>query len=75
MLAIIDETTRECLAIDVAMRLTSEDVPERLSDQLIRRGVPGYVCSDNGPEFTAHRVRDWRERVEVQTLFIKPGNP
>ena len=56
MLTIIDEYTRECLSIDVARRLTSEDVLERLSDLFIRRGVPRYLRSDNGPEFTANRV-------------------
>lgn len=75
MLVIIDEHTRECLAIDVARKLTSEDLLERLSDLFICRGVPDYVRSDNGPEFTAHRVRDWLESVEVKTLFIEPGSP
>jgi putative transposase len=75
MLVIIDEHTRECLAIDVARKLTSEDLLERLSDLFICRGVPDYVRSDNGPEFTAHRVRDWLETVEVKTLFIEPGSP
>ena len=62
MLTIIDEYTRECLAIDVARRLTSEDVLERLTDLFIRRGVPDYIRSDNGAEFTAHAVRDWLDR-------------
>ena len=75
MLTIVDEFTRECLAIDVARKLTSEDVLERLSDLFIRRGVPDYLRSDNGPEFTAKRVKDWLERVEVKTLFIEPGSP
>jgi putative transposase len=75
MLVIIDEHARECLAIDVARKLTSEDLLERLSDLFICRGVPDYVRSDNGPEFTAHRVRDWLETVEVKTLFIEPGSP
>ena len=75
MLTIIDETTRECLAIDVAGRLTSEDVLEQLSDLFIRGGVPRYLRSDNGPEFTVSQVRDWLQRVEVQTLFIEPGSP
>jgi putative transposase len=75
MLTIVDEFTRECLAIDVARKLTSEDVLERLSDLFIRRGVPDFVRSDNGPEFTAKRVKDWLERVEVKTLFIEPGSP
>ena len=75
MLTLIDEFTRECLAIDVARRLTSEDVLERLSDLFIQRGTPDYIRSDNGPEFTAHRVRDWLEIVGVKTLFIEPISP
>ncbi len=75
MLTLIDEHTRECLSIDVARSLKSEDVLERLSDLFVRRGVPKYLRSDNGPEFTAHKVRDWLERVKVQTLFIQPGSP
>ena len=55
--------------------MTSEQVLERLSDLFVRRGVPRYIRSDNGPEFTAMRVREWLERVGVQTLFIEPGSP
>ena len=75
MLTIVDEYTRECLAIDVARKLTSEDVLERLSDLFVRRGVPEHIRSDNGSEFTAKRVRKWLERVEVKTLYIEPGSP
>jgi transposase InsO family protein len=75
MLTLIDEFTRECLAIDVNRRLNSESVLERLSDLFVRRGVPGHIRSDNGPEFTAKKVREWLERVEVQTLYIEPGSP
>ena len=75
MLTLIDEHTRECLSIDVARSLKSEDVLERLSDLFVRRGVPKYIRSDNGSEFTAHKVRDWLGRVDVQTLFIAPGSP
>jgi transposase InsO family protein len=75
MLNIIDEFTRECLAIDVARRLTSEDVLERLSDLFVRRGAPEHIRSDNGPEFTAKAVRDWLGRVGVTTLYIEPGSP
>ncbi len=75
MLTIVDEHTRECLAIDVARGLKSEDVLERLSDLFVRRGVPRYLRSDNGPEFTANKVREWLNRVEVKTLFIVPGSP
>jgi transposase InsO family protein len=75
MLTLIDEHSRECLSIDVARKLTSEDVLERLSDLFVRRGVPAYLRSDNGSEFTATRVRDWLARVGVTTLFIEPGSP
>ena len=75
LLTLIDEFTRECLAIDVARRLSSEEVLERLSDLFVRRGVPDYIRSDNGPEFTAKAVRKWLTRVGVKTLFIEPGSP
>ncbi len=75
MLTLIDEYSRECLAIDVARRLTSEDVLERLSDLFVRRGVPDYIRSDNGSEFTAKKVTEWLDRVDVKTLFIEPGSP
>ena len=75
LLCVLDEHTRECLAIDVARKLTSEDVLERLSDLFVRRGVPAYLRSDNGSEFTATKVREWLSRVGVTTLFIEPGSP
>jgi putative transposase len=75
MLTVIDEFTRECLAIDVARRLTSEDVLERLSDLFIHRGVPEHIRSDNGAELTATKVREWLQRIDVKTLYIEPGSP
>ena len=75
MLTIVDEYTRECLAIDVSRKLTSEDVLERLSDLFVRKGVPDHIRSDNGSEVTAKRVRGWLERVGVKTLVIEPGSP
>jgi transposase InsO family protein len=75
MLTLIDEHSRECLAIDVARRLKSEDVLERLSDLFVRRGVPHDLRSDNGSEFTATKVREWLARIGVTTLFIEPGSP
>ena len=75
MLTLVDEFTRECLAIDVARKLRSDDVLERLSWLFATRGVPDHVRSDNGPEFTAQAVRDWLKRVGVRTLFIEPGSP
>lgn len=75
MLTVVDEFTRECLAIDVARRLSSDDVLKRLTWLMVTRGVPGHIRSDNGPEFTATVVRAWLKRVGVQTLFIEPGSP
>ncbi len=75
MLTLVDEYTRECLAIDVARRLKSDDVLERLAWLFATRDVPKHVRSDNGPEFTANVVRDWLKRIGVRTLFIEPGSP
>ena len=75
LLPIVDEYTRECLSIDVGRRLNSEHVLARLAELFVRRGVPEYIRSDNGPEFTAKAVRRWLPRVGVQTLFIEPGSP
>ena len=75
MLVVVDEFTRECLAIDVARKLGSDDVLERLKWLMVTRGVPGNIRSDNGPEFTATVVRDWLGQVGVKTLFIEPGSP
>jgi len=75
MLTVIDEYTRECLAIEVARKLNSMNVIECLGDLFVCRGTPAYLRSDNGSEFTAKIVRGWLERLEVQTLFIEPGSP
>jgi len=75
MLTIIDEYTRECLAILVGRRLTSEDVIDQLFNLFILRGIPEHIRSDNGPEFTAKAIRKWLERLEIKTLFIEPGSP
>ena len=75
MLVVVDEFTRECLSIDVGRKLGSEDVLDRLTELFIKRGLPDHIRSDNGPEFTAKRVRDWLSFLEVNTLFIEPGSP
>ena len=75
LLTIVDEYTRECLSIDVDRSLTSEDVLERLTQLFVVRGLPDYLRSDNGPEFTAKRVREWLGHLGVKTLFIEPGSP
>ncbi len=75
MLTVIDEYSRECLAIEVARRLRSDDVLEVLAELFVRRGAPDHIRSDNGSEFTAKAVRDWLGRVNVKTLYIEPGSP
>ena len=75
LLTLIDEYSRECLSIDVARSLSSDEVLERLTWLMATRGVPDYIRSDNGSEFTATAVRDWLRRVGVKTLFIEPGSP
>jgi transposase InsO family protein len=75
LLTMLDEYSRECLTIEVGRKLSSEDVLRVLGRLFVRRGIPSYIRSDNGPEFTAVAVREWLERVGVQTLFIEPGSP
>jgi transposase InsO family protein len=75
MLNVIDEFTRECLCIRIDRKLKSHDVIDVLSDLFILRGVPGYIRSDNGPEFIAKAVRDWIAAVGARTAFIEPGSP
>ena len=75
ILNVIDEYTRECLAVKVARRLKHADVLETLNELFIERGVPVHIRSDNGSEFTAKRVRTWLNMLEVKPLFIAPGSP
>jgi transposase InsO family protein len=75
LLTIVDEYTRECLAIEVARHLRADDVLHRLAALFVQRGVPEHIRSDNGPEFTAKAVRHWLVRVGVRTLYIEPGSP
>jgi transposase InsO family protein len=74
-LNLIDEFTRECLAIRVKRKLNSIDVIDVLTDQFILRGVPSYIRSDNGPEFIAEAVRKWISAVGANTAYIEPGSP
>ena len=75
MLTVIDEYSRECLAIRTERRQNQETVLETLSDLFLLHGPPEHLRSDNGAEFTATAVREWLDRLEVQTLFIEPGSP
>jgi transposase InsO family protein len=75
MLNVIDEFTRECLAIRINRKLKSADVIDVLSDLFILRGIPTHVRSDNGPEFIAQALRDWLAAVGSKTAYIMPGSP
>jgi putative transposase len=75
MLNVIDEFTRECLAIRVDRKLKAIDVIDVLSDLFILRGVPGHIRSDNGPEFVAKAVRAWITAVGAKTAYIERGSP
>jgi transposase InsO family protein len=75
ILTMLDEYTRECLAILVDRRITSQDVIDQLFKLFIFRGIPEHIRSDNGPEFTAKAIRKWLNRLGVKTLFIEPGSP
>ena len=75
LLTLIDEFTRECLAIEVRRRLGSQEVIETLAELMLLRGVPEHIRSDNGPEFTAKALREWLTTVGAKTLYIEPGSP
>jgi len=75
ILALIDEYTRECLALRVARRLNNEDVIETLSEVMLWRGIPEHIRSDNGPEFVAKPLRQWLASLGTGPLYIEPGSP
>lgn len=75
LLNLIDEYTRECLAIRVERRLNSFAVIETLADAMLHYGIPEHIRSDNGPEFIAKKLRRWLARLGTKTLYIEPGSP
>ncbi len=75
ILTMIDEYSRECLAMLVNRSITSQDVIDQLFNLFILRGIPEHIRSDNGTEFTAREIRKWLARLGVKTLFIEPGSP
>jgi putative transposase len=75
MLTVVDEYSRESLAIEVARRLTSKDVIRVMARLMLQHGVPAHIRSDNGPEFVAKVLREWLHRLGVEALFIEPGSP
>lgn len=75
MLCVIDEHTRECLAIRVERKLNSRDVLDVLGELFVRHGAPEHIRSDNGPEFIAIALREWLGNIGVKTLYITPASP
>jgi len=74
-LSIVDEHTRECLALKVGRSITSEDVIDTLAELFALRGVPRCVRSDNGPEFIAQAIGRWFTQTGVTSLYVEPGAP
>ena len=75
LLTVIDEYTRECLAIRAGRSIRAPDVIETLAGLMTDQGVPEHIRSDNGPEFTARAIREWLGGVGAGTLYIEPGSP
>lgn len=75
VMPVVDEYTRECLALEGQRSLTASDVIDTLRGLFIERGEPNYLRSDNGPEFIAEKVQEWLAVCGVKTLYIEPGSP
>ncbi len=75
LLVVIDEFTRESLAIDVNRKIKGPDVVEVLRYLFAVRGGPEFIRSDNGPEFASNAVKKWLKASDVETLFVAPGSP
>jgi putative transposase len=74
-LTVVDEFTRECLAIDVAGGIRSGRVIEVLAQLVSVHGAPQHLRSDNGPEFVATAILRWLQAAQIETAFIDPGKP
>ena len=75
ILTLLDEYTRECLALRVVRRINSFGVIETLADAMLQKGVPEHVRCDNGPEMIAQALRQWLAKLGTKTLYIAPGSP
>jgi transposase InsO family protein len=75
MLTVLDEYTRETLSVTVGTKMGANEVLEALYPLLLKRGKPAYLCSDNGPEFSAAPFQDWLRRVGITLMQINPGSP
>jgi putative transposase len=75
IMTLIDEYTRECLALKVARRINSFGVIETLADAMLAKGIPEHVRCDNRPEMVARALREWLAQLGTKTLYIEPGSP
>jgi putative transposase len=75
MMPVVDEYSRECLALEVERSITSEEVVKALDRLFAEREAPRFIRSDNGPEFIAQAVKRWLAAFGVETLYIEPGTP
>ena len=75
LLSLVDEYTRECLALEVSGSITAQDAIAVLGRQFLLRGAPGCIRSDNGPEFIAKAIQGWLDIASVETLYVAPGSP
>jgi putative transposase len=75
IMPIVEEYSRECLALEVERSITAEDVVKTLDRLFTERGAPSFIRSDNGPEFIAEAVKRWLEVSGVKTLYVEPGAP
>ena len=75
ILSVIDEFTRECIALEVHRRFRGEDVVFLMRDLFVTRGVPEYIRSDNGPEFISQSLRSFLDVIDVGSSYIEPGSP
>lgn len=73
--AVLDEYSRECLAIYAARKIDSEGVKQVLATIIRARGAPKYVRSDNGPEFISKNLRQWLAQHHIRPQYIDPGSP
>lgn len=75
ILTLIDEYTRQCLALHAGWSIRAEDAIRVVEIAMAEHGTPEHLRSDNGPEFIAYAMRDWLKEQEVRTIYIKPGAP
>lgn len=74
-LAITDEFTRECLALEVDRSIKSDRVLDTLTNLFLARGAPEHIRSDNGPEFIEKAIREYSAHVDLEMLYVEPGSP